>query len=283
MWGSDWVKGIKAFLLKLTVISICILFALNIGLVAAPDQNELSASLYWSTQKIYQGDHVSVAITLMSNSSEALTITQIGIQFDWMAGGFYGLNLSDNPVVIPANGQHVFESMAITIPLDASVGSHSYFIGVDGTEGPSGVDFYWDSPEQTLQITDLNSKLFNELLLNVSDNMEKAVNATYQSDKAQSLLEQAQTDYSQSIMLANEEKWSEALSTLQNASNLLDQAQAAELNAQQNAGQQTMLLYLIVIVVVAVGSAIAVVVRRKRRQTSSVVDEVDQVDQSLET
>ena len=281
----------KAFPLRLIAIPICIICVLNVGLVSALNQNEVSVSPSWSTEVHYQGDTAIITLILTSNSSDTLTIDHIGIHFDWMAAdSFVGRDLSANPVVVPSYGVHIFDAMAVQIPANVSAGSHSYFIGVDGTQGTFSVTFSWNSPSLTLQILDSNSKIFNALLPQVSNNLSRAINATYQGAEAKSLLEQAQTEFSQSIMLASQEKWAEALSSLQNASSYLEQAEAAEQRyTEQNAQQQTLLLCVAVAAVaVAIAvSVIAVIVRRKRKQTDAVVDDsvIDDsaVDQPPET
>jgi hypothetical protein len=60
----------------------------------------------------------------------------IGIHFDWMASdGFYGNDLSSSPVTIPSQGTHLFDAFSIQVPSNASVGAHSYYVGVDGVQG----------------------------------------------------------------------------------------------------------------------------------------------------
>jgi hypothetical protein len=209
------------------------------------------------------------------------------------ADSFVGRDLSADPVVVPAYGFYVFDPMAISIPANVSAGLHSYFVGIDGTEGASLIPFEWDSPPLTMEILDSNLKVFNALLPQVANNLSRAINATYQSAEAQSLLEQAQNEYFQAIASASAENWAEALSSLQNASNYLEQAEAAEqLYTEQNTGQQTLLLYLAIVAVVIAVSVIAVMVRRKRKQNDfaaedSAVDDTvvddSEVDQSPET
>jgi hypothetical protein len=258
----------KSFPLTLIAISISIICILNIGLVSALNPDEVSVSPSWSTEIHYQGDSTFVTLILTSNCPEQLTIYYIGIHFDWMASdSFYGRDLSDDPVVVPSYEVQVFDPMIIKIPANVSAGSHSYFIGIDGAQGPLSAAFSWDSPSLTLQIQDSNSKIFNELLPQVANNMSRAINATYQSAEAQSLLDQAKNEYSQAIMSASEEKWAEALSSLQNASNYLEQAEAAEqLSAEQSAQQQQLLLYIAIIVIVVVVAAVIAVIWRKKRK-----------------
>jgi hypothetical protein len=274
----------KAFPLRLIAISISIICILNVGLVSALNSGDISVSPKWATEVHYQGETATVQLILTSNSSEQLTIYYAGIHFDWMpADKFIGLDLSSNPVVVAGYGVQVFDPMAIQISANVSAGSHTYSIGIDGTEGPSSIAFSWDSPVMSIQIIDSNSKVFNDLLPQVANNLSRAINATYQGSEAQSLLEQAKTEYSQSIMSASQENWSEALASLQNASSYLTQAAAAEQRyIEQNAQQQMLLIYLAIaaVAIIVAVSVIAVMVRRRRRRADFAVDE-SVVDESM--
>jgi hypothetical protein len=156
----------KAFPRALIAISISIIFILNIGVVSAVEQSEISVVPSWSVSTPYQGDRVAVTLRLTSTSSEQLEIYRVGLHFDWIPEGtFFTLDLSAEPVVVPSMGTHIFEQMVIQIPADASPGEHSYFIGIDGTETPYYDSFAWDSSSLTLQILDAESKVSDTLLL----------------------------------------------------------------------------------------------------------------------
>lgn len=144
----------KAFSLTLIVISFSIICVLNISLVSAVEQDELSVTPIWSISTPYQGSSPAATLRLISTYSEQLKIYRVGIHFDWMpSDSFFTLDLSNDPVVVPSQGLHIFEMMVIQIPANVSAGSHTYFVAIDGIEGLySG--FSWDSPEFTLQILD---------------------------------------------------------------------------------------------------------------------------------
>jgi hypothetical protein len=179
---------VKSFTSTLVVASISIICILSIGLVSALDQDEASVSLSWSSQRIYQGGRVNVNITFQSNSTDELDIEYIGIQFDWMASYvFYGRDLSANPVTIAGGGSHIFEAIAINIPSNISAGEHSYFVGIDGVQ--NYMIFRWDSPSSTIEILDASEKAFTDLVIQVQTKINAAINATYESAEAQSLLQ----------------------------------------------------------------------------------------------
>jgi hypothetical protein len=153
----------------LIVLSLSIICILNIGLVSAVEQSEISVGPSWSDSTPYQGDTVTVTLRLTSTSSEQLKIYRVGLHFDWMPeGSFFTRDLFDEPVVVPSMGTHIFDLMVIQIPADASAGAHSYFIGIDGAETPYYDSFSWDSSSLTLQILDSGSKVYDTLLLYVA-------------------------------------------------------------------------------------------------------------------
>lgn len=140
---------------NLLLVAICfsmITFSLFSNAAFALEQDEASASAYWTGQPFYQGSNGTLSITFISNSSDQLTIYYVGVHFDWMASDtFVGLNLQNSPVNVTSHGSYTFNPMIILIPSNVSVGSHSYFIGIDGVQGVYE-GFSWDSQTFSLQI-----------------------------------------------------------------------------------------------------------------------------------
>ena len=259
----------KSFPLKLIAISISIIYVLSISAVSALNPEDASVTTTWLSQ-YYQGDISSVRIIFQNNIADELEITRIGIHLDWMPpNDFYSYDLSANPASILGFGNYTFELTNIPFLAGASPGSHSYFVSVDYIQN-NFTDF-WDSPSFTIQIHDGSKKIFNELLPQIVAKMTKA---TYESTEAQSLLQQATTEYEQAIALANDEKWQEAVTSLQNAFDYLDQAEAAEQNAGQNTGQSLLLYIAITVIAVVIAlsiiAVIAIIVSRKRKKTDSI-------------
>jgi hypothetical protein len=269
--GGDWVRSSRIMLI---VISLSIIFLCS-GLVSALNSSEASVSLLWSSQTFYVGDTVNVLITFKSNYAEQLEIYYIGIHFDWMSSdGFYGCDLSSSPVTISSYGSHLFNTFSIEIPSNVTTGAHTYYVGVDGTDESTYTSFSWDSPTTTIQVSSTSAKLYNELRSQVESELNAAISANYQNAEAKSLLEQAQTQYDLAPSLANEGQWTEAWTSLQNASNYLEQASTAE---QEGGGliQGSLLFYLVIIAIVVIitVSIIVVVKRKKRKQTNPVADQ----------
>ena len=132
-------------------------------------------------------------------------------------------------------------------------------------------------------ILDAQGKIFTQLDATVQAELNEAINATYKSTEAKSLLQQAKDAYKQAKVYATGENYQEAVISLENAAAYLHQAKEAEqLNDEQTAQQQTLILIVAVVAAVAVivGSLIAVVIRRKRKKTDNAAETV--VDESTE-
>jgi len=268
---------VRSLRLMLTVTSISLICILCCGLVFALNQDEASVTLSPQNPTGYPGDTISIRITFKSNYAEQLGIYNIGLHFDWMPeDSFSGHDLSDSPVTVPSQGTYVFDPIIIQIPFNASAGAHSYFVGVDGTEGFAGSIFSWNSPSSTIQIHSIIEKIYNDLKPHVENKLNGAISANYEGSEAQSLLQQAQAEFTEATGFASEGSWSQAIESLQIADELLDQAYEAEQTSQeQRAELQSWLFYLaiIAIVVIIVVVIIVVVVRRRRKQAESVADQ----------
>ena len=268
--GGNLVRPLRLMLIFTSISLICILCC---SLVSALNQDDISVSLTWSSQAVYPNDTVSVRITLKSNYAEQLRLYRIGLQFDWMdPNEFYTGNFSDNPVFVPSQGTYIFDPIVIQVPFGTSPGSHSYFVGIDGTEGSSASSFSWNSPSFTIEIHDIIESIYGDVLPMVENKLNEAKSANYASSEAQSLLQQAQVEFEHANSLADQGNWSEALISLDVADDFLDQAYAAEQSSgEQQAGPQSLLFYLaiIAIVVIIVIFIIFVLVRKKRKQSDS--------------
>ncbi|MBT0160459.1 hypothetical protein G4O51_10800 [Candidatus Bathyarchaeota archaeon A05DMB-2] len=244
------------------LVVICAMFS---GVVSALSQEEASASVFWQPQAPLPGSTATATIFFINNSPDTLTIERVGLHFDWMASGFLGLTLS-NPVTVPSQGTHTFDPMLISIPVNVTLGFHTYYVGIDGVQGESTA-LSWDSTELMILIGTGGSsqETYNTLKTQISADLSSA---NYKSPEAKSLKNQAQTKFDQALELAKEENWAAAIAALQGASSLLAQADTAEQNYKPSFWDQYLLI-IIVGVVAAVVVAILLVllmVRRRRKQ-----------------
>lgn len=241
--------------------------------VNALNQNEWSATVSWSSYTYYQGDSGSVVVKFDSSCPEELKISYVGVNFDWMpSDGYYPLDLSDNPVGIASDGQYTFSSIGFNIPSDASVGQHSVKILIQGQQ--HGLWWYDISASATTSVSvhDAYEKIYNQMFPETSSKLNSAHNINYESPDAQSLMQQANSEFNVASSLASQGQWRDAVSHLQSVSSLIDQANAKEQSYQeqqetestQQAQSNILIIVAIVIAVAVVGGVIAYAMKRKQ-------------------
>ena len=152
------VRGIRVKMHKIIlIVSFVLVFFVFSGLVSALDTNGISAYPVFSKDTLNVGSSITVRITLQSNTDEQLQITHVGVNFDWMdSSGFFGPDLTNNPVTIPSSGSYTTPPFTVQVPTNVSVGLHTYFVGVDGTEGTNQNEFYWNSSTTTIIVLAAN-------------------------------------------------------------------------------------------------------------------------------
>lgn len=141
--------------LRISVILSIVVFAfLCSGLVAAINSEEVTVHAIFSSETLHAGQTVTVTMFFTSTSADELKITNVGLHFDWMTSGtFLGFNLNNSVVTIPSGGgTYEFPPVTIQVPLTVTNGTHTYFVGIDGTQGTSSTPFSWDSPTATKEV-----------------------------------------------------------------------------------------------------------------------------------
>jgi hypothetical protein len=213
-------------------------------------------------------------ITFHNNAADELTLDRIGLHFDWMSSDeFAGHDFTASPVTVPASGSQTFDAVTITVSNSTSAGEHSFFVGVDGSD--SFGDFVWDSPEYTIEILSSSKKAFEDLLFVVQKELSEALNVTYESPEAQSLFRQAKDAYKVANGYGSDGNYSAAITTLENLSSYLDQAEVAEQQyAEQMAQQQQLILIAAIVAIVVVVVVVIALVWRRRNKNKPKVKKV---------
>jgi hypothetical protein len=143
------VKTLKLVALITLIVVICV--SLGAGYVQAANEATITNTL--SKYSVAPGESINVSVQIQSNVDVDLQILSIGIHGDWMdADQFLGANLAENPVTLSANGVYS-GSFIVTIPSSVSLGSHTYYIGVDAEDDSSNY-YSLDSSESTLQVVE---------------------------------------------------------------------------------------------------------------------------------
>jgi hypothetical protein len=141
--------------LRISVILSVIVFAfLCSGFVSALNSEEATVHAIFPSEILQAGQTTTVTLFFTSTSADELKITNVGIHFDWMpADAFLGFNLNNSVVTIPSGGgTYEFPPVTIQVPLTVTNGTHTYFVGIDGTQGTSSTQFSWNSPTTTKEV-----------------------------------------------------------------------------------------------------------------------------------
>ena len=196
------------------------------------DQNDARVTVVWSDETPSPGNLVTVSVMFINDGPEDLSILYFGLNFDWMESTqFVGHDLSDETVTVEANGgTHYFAPVTVQIPEDATIGAHSYFVGMELFEGDSMSSSSWDSLTKVVSVVDSWQEIYTELVDEIATNVSDAEAIDYKNPESQLLLTQAQTAYSQALTHANQQNWENAISSLQSAQLYLDQATTEEAN-----------------------------------------------------
>ncbi|MFZ7138670.1 MAG: hypothetical protein ACOWW1_09680 [archaeon] len=252
--------------LMMFVTCFCLFWSLCSGVVFGFDTNDGAVTVTFSDETPAQGSNIVINVLFTNLCSKQIEVYYFGLHFDWMESArFVGPDLSEDPVTIPAGGSYTFSTIVVEIPSDVSVGSHSYFVGMDAFEEGQSESFSWDSPSEVIVIQDLWQDTYNDLLDEVAHNILVAENVTYKSPEAQSYLEQAQNSYSAALDHATQQNWEDAISALQSASMYLEQAQTEEQNYIEPEPEQDLTLMIVGVSVAAVAIIVILLVLLRRK------------------
>jgi hypothetical protein len=255
----------------LLVVFACSLIACAMfsGLAFALSQEEATASVAWVPLAPLPGNSATASVIFINNSPDNLTVESVSIHFDWMGAGLYVGATLPNPVTVPVNDSQVLSPLLINIPANVTSGTHTYTVGIDGVQGASTA-FSWDSTQLMITIGTgaPSQESFNQWNSMVAGKLSTAEKANYRSSQAKSLLQQAKTANEQAQNSSKAGNWALAVSSLQTASSLLDQAATAEKNYKPTFWDQYLLIVIVGVVVAAVVAVLLVLfmVRRRRKQ-----------------
>ena len=185
----------------------------EINLVYGLQQNQALTTLFWSKQTYSQGEDGIVTISFDNQCPEELKINKIQILFDWTTnqnGTF--LDFSEDPVGIPSNDNQIFEPIFFNVPQNATEGSHSVVIKLEGMQhGILWYDIEWTSIETQIEITTDYQQLFNQLNPGTLTNLTQAQNANFTNPNAIDFLDKAENEYNLVTSYELKEEWQDAV------------------------------------------------------------------------
>lgn len=267
----------KSKLVILFLISSLIILSFS-NIAISLDSGDAFAIVTWESSTLYQGDFVPARISFTSDFSRPIKIYYVGIHFDWMSSdNFQGRDLSTNPITVPAFGTHSFDIMMFSIPTTAFVGDHQYYVGIDGsyTEVDGGVEigFSWDSRIFTLNVFDSTQKSYSELDSEVSNKLNQTRQLVYDSPQANSLILQAETAYAAAKNHSSNNQFSEAIVSLNVASNYIDQANTEEQIFDQQQQEQSQIILILSIGIAAIIIIVILFIFVSKKQKAKRINE----------
>jgi HEPN domain-containing protein len=223
-------SGLLLFCMIITPLCLVSLFSTS---AQALSQNEITLSFQWLASKYYQGDWqtTSVVISLQSTCGDELKFTSITLYFPWNGYGLNLVSLLGSPISIPSGGSCTFPAIYFEIPSNAPIGWVDGYVSIEYQEHHWYGWTYGTWKSRTMHLIyvhDAYEKIYNNLKPTVESKITQAENANFQGADSKSLLQQAVSEHGLAEQLANQGKWSDAATHLQTASNLIDQALAAE-------------------------------------------------------
>lgn len=152
MWG----KILKKLQIALTLSLVAVVLFCG-GIVSALNTEDASALAFFSNDTPHLGETVAFRVEFnVSSSASQVQIKTVGIHFDWMDQDVFAGKTLTTPQSVTSDLSYLSDPIFTQIPLNVTAGTHSYFIGVDGTDA-SG-DFSWDSPAQSIPVTYSNGQ-----------------------------------------------------------------------------------------------------------------------------
>jgi hypothetical protein len=147
--GNKLVKFIRA----VSVITMIVL-VLSVSLVSALEQHEASVTTLMPGDTVVRGETGQLRIVFTSNTDKDLEIYYIGIHVDWMEEDqLFGIDYSSSPkTALSMEDLGIIDIINYTIPDSASLGAHTYYIGIDGYD-EDGEAFSWKSDDATIYVT----------------------------------------------------------------------------------------------------------------------------------
>jgi hypothetical protein len=262
-----------SFRLLAIIACLTVFCSLFSGVVFALDSNEARVSVGWSPNILYRGITTTANVLFINDSPEDITIYYFGLHFDWMeSDNFIGYDLSNEPVTIASSEGTTFSPVAVQVPLNATIGPHTYFVGVDGVKGES-TDFIWNSTTFTKNILGSAQEVYDNLVTQVELEISEAVNANYQSPDAQSYLSKAEDAHSKALTFATDQELDKAISLLQSASFYIGQAENLEQNYiipkndEDNQNDRDLLILIFALIAFMVVIVLVIYLTRKGKET----------------
>ena len=169
----------------------------------------------------FQGDDGSIEVWVANNGSVQVGITSVGVYFDWTESNVFNLSLGD-VVYIDSGVEVCIGEIDFTVPMDASVGFHSYHLYIEFES--RGETYTWQNSEKLIWVEDYYRGLCDEFFSTAYSKLTTARDATAEAQTAIQSLEDPQDQETSSLLLQAQAKLEEAQTHLNQAENAYSNA-----------------------------------------------------------
>jgi hypothetical protein len=209
--------------------------------LAEPDREfQFSSSTLYPGESAYMNVSLTIDYWNETTPPKELVIYWVGLRFDWMRENeWIQEDFSLNPYTLDPNDTADFPAFTGQVPSNVTVGNHTLTLSIeyDAFWKYSSSELYnvtlWTYGERLSRsyivvVHSINEKLYKELAPTVVQQLSQAKETTYLSDGAQGLRRQADAKYGEATSLAEQNKWSEAYTSLQHVQSLLNRIPVEE-------------------------------------------------------
>jgi len=176
-----------------------------------------------SSPEYFQGNDGFVEVWIKNNGSAQVGITLVRVHFSWAGLNVFNLSLS-SMVNIDVGVELYLGKINFTVPIDATVGYHSYYLYVEFESPPSGEKHTWQTSDNPVWVEDRYKNLCDDF---VSIAWSKLANARANVTNVQSAIQSfgsPQNQEANSFLLQAQSKLEEAQTFLSRAENAYSNA-----------------------------------------------------------
>jgi len=249
----------------------------------------------------FQGDDGRIEVWVENNGSVQVGINLVRVYFDWAGPNVFNLSLG-SVVYIDAGDELCIGEIAFNVPMNASVGFHSYHLYIEFES--QGETYTWQNSEKLIWVEDYYKGLCDEFFSTAYSKLTTAREAVAQAqsdmqslgepqdqeaglllsqaqaklEEAQTHLNQAENAYNNAVSSYNSGAFQNAYTGFQECANAADNASAYAAEAsslasqvqqreqeqqQQRQVQQVMLFGILIAIVVAALLVTVLIIKRR--------------------
>lgn len=222
---------LKAKLFRLAISLACFLLMISIlalqippGYAQSIDPTGISLSADGILSMEYlQGDDGYVEVWIKNNGTDTVEITLVSAHFNWTKPNVFSLSIGGG-VTINVDDEKKLGEISFTVPANATVGYHSYYLYVEFKSPPGGDEYTWQTDEYLVWVEDFYKGLYDEFFSTAYSKLATAREAVANATSAIESLGNPQNQEASLLLSQAQSKLEEAQTYLNQAENTYDDA-----------------------------------------------------------